>query len=201
MKSIKLLLFISLGIVLFSSCSKKQGTPTLYITSELKDYALFQKGSYWVYKNDIRQSYDSSRILNDPSVSYFLEGGYDYEYLGQVCHIHYTGTFINDAYLGPYDYDLSIRGIAFEPIKFVSGTTFTFSDRRKTLTFSKIDTLPIFEKVFYNVLKTTYVYIAGPNDTISNTSFFVKKVGLVKYISSEAGIDSTWNLYDYKVIQ
>jgi hypothetical protein len=204
MKRIKnYFLFLVIGTSILHSCNKKQNVLTYYIPNELKEYAVFQPGSYWVFKNDLTEKFDTSNIIIAPNFSYYHEGGYNSDPIWEKCTLYYKGSFLFSAYLDPYLYSLDIHGHVFEPLNpqsFTPGKVFKL-DARTTLNYSGIiDTLTIFGKSYQNVFTTTNSFVNQQNDTVNNICYFVKMIGLIKYIHSEAGQDSTWSLYDYHVI-
>lgn len=61
MKAMKILL---LALLLFAiGCSKKQKTTP--IDKDLKKYFSFKKGSFWIYKNNLKNIIDSYAVLNN----------------------------------------------------------------------------------------------------------------------------------------
>jgi len=63
---IRFILFCCI-ILLVSSCSKKN-VETIYIPEYLKQYGVFQVGSYWVFKNELTGIIDSSFIVSPPYI-------------------------------------------------------------------------------------------------------------------------------------
>ena len=65
----------------------------------------------------------------------------------------------------------------------------------------ELDSLTIYNTTFHNIFITQYQYITSLNDTLTHTCYFVKKIGLIKYISQKNSKDTTWNLINYHAIQ
>jgi hypothetical protein len=203
MKKISALLILA-NLLLFCSCTKKKETTTNYIPDNLKTYSIFQKGSYWQYKNEITGILDSTVIAKGPLLTYHQDEPYDYSPIVEECEIFYGGTFLKTAYVNPSFYQLGIDAYAFEAIQSYSFSPgqIVILEPQTTLTYVSLkDSLKIYNHTFTDVLITKWQRITSQSDTFSCTSYFVKKIGLVKYIRQVNAADTTWNLINYHVIQ
>ena len=68
---------------------KKKHVVTEYIPPELKEYALFQPGSFWIYRNEVTGATDSTYISKKPEFTYYSVG-YD-AITTEICNIFYGG--------------------------------------------------------------------------------------------------------------
>jgi hypothetical protein len=84
--------------LLFHAC-KKEEPSTYYIPASLNEYAVFQPGSFWIYKNEVTGDLDSVFISSPPVFTYNHSGGYDYDPIDEACQIKYFGSFIQTAYI------------------------------------------------------------------------------------------------------
>src|ERR1035438_6211857 len=64
-KSVLTCIIIFSGSLLFISCSKQKGNH-YSISEDFKEWTLFQKGSYWIYKDDSLNTIDSTYITGTP---------------------------------------------------------------------------------------------------------------------------------------
>ncbi len=63
------ILFILSFLFAFTSCKKDEDTPPVVrtdvlVSSSLKDWGYFKKGSYWIYKDSIDNSLDSVYVTS-----------------------------------------------------------------------------------------------------------------------------------------
>ena len=183
-------------------CKKQQKVTSEFIPSELKEYTLFQPGSFWIYKNEITGAIDSSYITKKPEFVYHSEG-YDIDTL-EICHIYFDGTFISSTQLEPHHYYMYINRYEFEairPTSFTPDQIFNFGGGATLKYFPLIDSMTIDNTTFHNVFVTQHQYVSLAGDTFSNTSYFVKKIGLIKFNRKVPNADTTWHILTYHVKQ
>ncbi len=204
-----LLAFLLLLITLIG-CKKTERSVS-YFPDELKPYALFGMGSYWIYKNDIIGKEDSTYLLSPPVLSfvYIGETGPKEEWLFS----HYGGNFLTSVPGRPDSEDSgyvlchSFKG-ASGSISIISGNIYKGYYRHSTYSnysfevLSTSDTLRIDSNIYVNVLVTQYVSFPFQNhDSVKCTYFFDKSHGLIKYTYHTNGQDSTWNLVRSHVVR
>lgn len=198
-----ILYLLLLFIIIILSCSKKKSVTTEYIPSELKEYLLFKYGSLWIYKNENTGTFDTSTVLKDPVFTYNHHGGYDYDPIWEECITVFTGSFLKEADLDPTWGILDFSGYGCQVLHAGSNSIgqifYTESSSLKYLNL--LDSLTINNHLFHDVLVTRWNILPQHNDTIQSTSYFVKHIGLIKYIHKVNNIDNTWTLIDYHVIQ
>jgi hypothetical protein len=195
-------------ILLFSSffltdCTKKTSQTTEYIPAELKDYALFQPGSYWIYLNEVSGDSDSSFISKKPEFNYYIPSEVS-TIITELCSVYYEGPFLAKTDLSPSSYVLYFPGDIFEaikPISFSPGQSFNLDGATTLKYLPLVDSMKIADNTFYNVFITQWQYISSQHDTTTNTCYFVKKVGLIKFRHKEAASDSTWYVIRFHAVQ
>ena len=84
-----ILIILILFSILITSCKKKQAVVTDYIPSELKEYALFQPGSFWIYKNENTGKIDSTYISKKPEFDNY-SASYDNNTITELCQVFYS---------------------------------------------------------------------------------------------------------------
>jgi hypothetical protein len=183
-------------------CKKKQ-VVTEYIPNELKEYALFQPGSFWIYRNEITGGTDSTYISNKPEFTYHSEGYDDYT-IPEICHLLYDGSFFISTQLEPHRYYIFINRYEFEaiqPTSFVPNQIINLYGGATLRYFPLIDSMTINNNTFHDVFVTQHQFISLTSDTFTNTSYFVKKIGLIKFNRKIANADTTWHILNYHAIQ
>ena len=188
--------YFILLILIFSGCSKKDIPPT-YIPEQLKSYAVFQVGSYWIYKNEITGEFDSTYILSTPRF-FFLGSSQEFPNT-ERCSIRYGGTIFSGSILNPYEEDLLFSdGIDSPCLEFYdlpAGVVSSFK------TIAKFDSLKVNGKFYYNVINTSnYIAFANGDSTVY-TFYLAKSIGLIKMNKSVNIQDTTWSIIRNHVIQ
>lgn len=88
--------------------SCKKSIPEYYIRQELKEYSVFQNGSYWIYRNDSSGINDSAFVINGPveSMSGGGEVGRYEEEIGVLVNSNFfLGYFLGFQCNAPYNND------------------------------------------------------------------------------------------------
>jgi hypothetical protein len=195
-----MLLFISL---LTTECHKKSQKTTEYIPSELKDYALFQPGSFWIYKNENTGNIDSTFISKKPEFIYY-SASYDNNTITELCQVFYEGPFLSTTNLSPSTYHIIFPDYSFEainPISFKPDQIFELDGATTLKYFPLVDSMKIGNNTFYDIFITQWQFVSLQHDTTTNTCYFVKKVGLIKFNHKAPTSDSTWNILRFHVLQ
>jgi|GEM_PF-1875911 hypothetical protein len=106
----KLLLLICVVIIVLLDCKKKQQVNYYPVPDALKRACLFQKNSYWVYRNDSTGTTDCTYIKTDPILSNTSIGASDITdyFLTPV-----EGNLIYRFYISGQPYDPSVNGYRF----------------------------------------------------------------------------------------
>lgn len=193
-----------LFIVLISGCTKF--TPTnYYIDNSFMPWALFQKGSYWVYLNDNGQVLDSTYITAKSDTGFnppLSENSDHYEWITyQVSNGFYKVAQIckeqNDSYLllsGFYP-----RGYWFYVLNSFMTTGLTSVSPYSLYVVERLDTMHLNNNLFTNVIHTrdTDYY----ENSWRHDYYFAKNIGLVQFSVKTSTFDSTWSLVRWHVVQ
>ncbi len=199
---IRFILFCCI-ILLVSSCSKKN-VETIYIPEYLKQYGVFQVGSYWVFKNELTGIIDSSFIVSPPYF-YFYQSSDLSEPAIQECDERYEGTFLGVSNLIPDDYSIGFKsgteGNCLKNKTFQPGYIFQEDQFDSYKEINSFDSLIVNNVKYYNVLNTQYESESYKGDSILLTFYLVKSIGLIKYDQRIGDQDTTWSLLRYHIIQ
>lgn len=189
--------------LLFQSC-KKEKPSTYYIPVSLKQYAVFQPGSYWIYKNEVTGKSDSNYI-SQPPVFLFYQGSPEYGLIEEEAMIYYHGAIFQSGSIRYNYYHLAfnshstnaaIYAGSYEPgykIHEASGATIS--------NLAMLDTVAINGITYHGVFVTEWKEILVSKDTLRDVSYFVKGVGLVKIEQHLGGTDTTWTLLRSHTVQ
>jgi hypothetical protein len=206
MNTVKIKYVIILGLflpLLFVSCKKTTNPNYVVISDEMKQWFLYQKGSYWIYQNDKTLQIDCTYITKDPSFwqSKFIKDDgsigaiidhIDISYIGNVyqsCNISSEGADIN-------------RDLAFNT-NMVDGRKYQLDQYSVFQYIKHYDSLAINNHYFKNVNQTRYATATNNNgtDTLATTFFFAKYFGLIRFSQNRSGTDTTWNVVRYHIVQ
>ena len=204
-------LFSSLSILLVCACVLLMGACTKEgkhypVSQEFKDYFLFQKGSYWIYKNDSTNEVDSTYLKTAPVYYSYLTGDrtksdpsleeyvvkFQSDILGRYLFYSSTGgqDFLEMA-IGPSD---NAYGMIDQLVP-DSNYYLNFYPHGYLKVSPKIPSIEFNSKIFYNVLYTRYY-----SDSTTFNFYFAKNVGLIKIYGHWAKKDQSWSLLRYHVI-
>jgi hypothetical protein len=189
-----------------SGCKDRE-LHTDYIDQKLKEYCLFQEGSYWVYQNsngDIDSLYLYQRknnIVEDDDRNYesidlqFTTSYYPSDIFGMAASPFLGGgghlsEYWNSAYLTP------MGGFFFfsQPIDTPGLTTEVLAGTEETYT-AYYESLIIGDSTYKEVRQ--YDFNMG-NLLSRKTIYWAKGLGRVKYIDADGTV---WNLISYQVTQ
>jgi hypothetical protein len=85
-----------LPFLMIVSCKTKE-KETHYIPSYIKQYSLFQVGSYWIYKNEITDLFDSCFIDTSPTIMFADLTSMNID-LWETFNIKYNSSFILESW-------------------------------------------------------------------------------------------------------
>jgi len=148
-------IFIVVLILFFSASCKKKERVHYTISDEVKQYGLFQKGSYWIYLNETTQKYDCT-FVNQPPVVYTenLEGPEDEPLIDNI--FVYGPIFAKFWLTGNYlflENGFSIWAVYLSDVN-VGGNRNIGSSKYQCL--KMYDTLSVNGTNFFQVLHTKY---------------------------------------------
>lgn len=186
---------------LFYGCSKDYD----YIDQVVKDYCIFEKGSYWIYQDSITKGVDSvllrQSLLECREV--YVEWGRHLDEFYESEYGHYLSdtSIICYSLLDPHrvyhyriiGFNSGMQDVEKNPILHISFIDFIIPD---------LDSYSIEKNVFNNVKITLEKNIF--NDFTSNYStkcYWAKDIGLIRYEIYNANneILNTYNLIRYNV--
>jgi hypothetical protein len=197
----KIYLVFLIVLDLLFGCTKKNKVEHDTIPTELKQWYLFQKGSYWIYNNDKTQKIDSSFINKIPEVSETWVNPGDGPIVDDYS-IYFENSFIEGYSISPFNIGinsyLGSGGLAY--MTSVNEGKKFFFDNVVYEYVHYYDSLLILNKSFHDV---RYTKFSEPTSTDSLTFdyYFSKYIGLIKFSYSRGGKDTTWNLLRWHVIQ
>ena len=193
-------IILLLSILLsFYSCKEKCGTIHEY-PKEFTDYWLFDKGSWWIYKLENQDVYDTALVTNvieeitgpetpeeeDPCNRHY------YVYLKHSSEFFYGIQYSGIQSIGSYtkfakDIDYYISGVLSSRSVIYLLYPFYFNTERNDVT--TLDTSLMINNNFYTDVVLTIDY--------NNHSYFlVKNIGFARY---EFADSTVWNLVDFNV--
>jgi hypothetical protein len=187
------------------SCKKSKNPDHYTISDDLKQWYLYQKGSFWIYKNENTQQIDSLFILNSPTYNQEPIGENDDGSLDAIID-HLTWGYNNSflwasdlsydqflVYNAPYDFNYAFRTFVLEGQRFPLDGLYEY--------VKHYDSINVNNYFFKNVRLTKYSHASLSGDSITFTFYFSKNIGLIKYIRNQAGIDSVRTLLRWHVVQ
>jgi hypothetical protein len=187
---------ISLG------CSKKSGYNE-YIPAQLKQYSVFQVGSYWVFKNESTGTIDSSYLLNPPVYLYNDPVNDPPQNRYETCDIYFGGTFLSHSQTSTSHYSIGFqngKGSICLYSNFQPGYTLD-NDYFHTFTnLNYIDSMVVNNRTFYQVMNTQYKFWNHLGDTTTYTYYIAKSTGLIKFTLDKNHQDTSWSILRCRVI-
>ncbi|MDP4281720.1 MAG: hypothetical protein Q8867_06165 [Bacteroidota bacterium] len=204
-KNAKYIITIIVIILGFNISCKKEKSYTYYISQELKTYAVFQPGSYWVYKNELTGVLDSSYINIPPGYTYTHLGEHLSDPIWESCNTLYCGNFIYSSYVDQDKYAIdfySWGSTCLMSNKFKPGFLYEIQSNMYFKDVDEIDSLVINNNKYYHVLNTQYLSKSiFDGDSIIYSYYLVKSLGLIKISKKVHNIDTSWSLLRYHVVQ
>jgi hypothetical protein len=197
-------LFCLVFCLALNSCKKEE--THYYISEEFKAWGLFQKGSYWIYKNDSTFILDSVYLTGDPSVFDIPTNDSKSAPTHQEIELTLKSIFYSSCSLG-VDIDgneslgmsifkqNTIGLIAHPPQYFTS----SFLETNWTYNTLSYDTSFYIGTVKYtNVVHTKFVFT---NLSKMYSFSFSKHIGLIKVIYENQDSTVSWSLVKHHIVQ
>ena len=207
-KFIRVIIYSLLISLFLISCKKNTTTIHYTIPDEMKQWYLYQNGSYWIYQNDKTPQIDCTYISKDPNIwqnPFYLDDGSIgsiTDYIG----IGYNGNILVDSEITPGEVVISTRDAGSGNIAFLSNI---LEGEKYDLTgevykyIHHFDSLAINNHFIKDVRQTRFAFpmnISG-TDSLALTFYFARHIGLIKIIQSKSNIDTTWSLVRYHIVQ
>jgi len=216
----KINFLLLLTFIFLIGCKKDKGSDQTvkYLSKDLKDYAYFKKGTWWVYKEDSSQAIDSIVVYNNMDTILIFDGSTgtpEGKYESVECRAHSFYDEYNYYYYANTTWPgLEGKQYVFrdktKPGDFAGATiamfdNFVLNYQLPTLSqngFVKLveisDSLILINHTFYDVKKFYCSVNSTENDGETNF-YFVRNLGIIrKELLSK---NETWNLVKYHIIQ
>jgi hypothetical protein len=191
--------------MLFPAACKKSSEPFYsVIPADIRENFLFQKGSYWIYQNNLSGRVDSVRIEKDPEFGketiYNDDGtvaGYDdraaFNYVGSIihsCSIMTSTVYVSTTVSYPsIDYFTSM----------VPGRSYPYNGIVSYV--QHLDSLKINDRTYYDIKHLMHSVVFTNGDSAIVNALFSRHTGMIQLTSGLNGHDTTWSLLRYHVIQ
>jgi hypothetical protein len=198
MKS-KLLPLLIILISIAGGCTNKDKVQNDEISDNLRQWYLFQKGSFWIYRNETTQQIDCTYIDKDPEVTQRWVG----TTLVDDISINFNSTFLGDLGINPYCVSIYYKH-DFYPVFYPSvGEGKEMTGISTNFEYIKLyDSLNINNHIYTDVRDTRFsVRLEFSVDSVSSRYFYARYIGLIKYTNSKSGIDTTWSLLRWNIVQ
>lgn len=222
MKTRKVVLFLCVVLtILFSFCQKKDPNPsqpsanttsgtysnppkpyrTEYISKELREWAVFNVGSYWIYNDSINGIIDSVYVSSIDSTFYRYNSLQDSDIVYESINVHFGSTY------GFSDYSLNTGDYIFGSNRV---SVFKLDTAKTSVTiWANIDIpqLSVFGNNYNNV---RYFYFWENHQAqsaffiITEKNYWAKNIGVIKrrgYQSYYGGFNQNLELIRYNVAQ
>ncbi len=202
------LAYCVVAILLLNSCEPKD--KYYYLNQESKEWALYKPGTWWVYKDSVRNETDSLSVTNYLerfSIDYSDKKNLHY----QIINYTITGNLINNfAIILTYGYNNStiLGKDLYLNNKIYTTTLTTFDPIPRNTDWSTVNVLPQLEVngvVFTDVLHIRAGY--SEKDDINNLKVFyhdywlAKGKGFIKMVERTPTDTTVWLLDKYKIVQ
>ncbi len=199
----KIILFV---LCILGSTNCKKGQDHYNVPDWFKEWTVFSKGSYWIYKNEISNKQDCTYVEKAPELWVYSESSKDpiYDHIVVTFKSPFLVNFTSGA--GKDDYaDLSVLDInsssralttslIVDP-QYYSGNGHTFG------VIEVFSNLTVNNSLYHNVYHTRYSELLYVNDSAVRDYYFAKNIGLVIFKMRTGNIDTMWSLVRHHVIQ
>jgi hypothetical protein len=215
MKKICWLIF---AVILHAGCSKRPNQdpytpgPSYNIPQEFKAWTVFNKGSWWVYKNESSNLLDTNICIHGPYVNHDPCGNcpvieYNWFYLKGSVVVRYDvqGVINDNAILRIMTGDFAdLFALTYKTIENgAQGDTSGYSYQYEFV--EKLDSMNLNGHAFSNVYHTritwkdTYYYDPPPYKGYD--FYFARNIGLIMLKKDYYTQDTTWSLMNWHAIQ
>ena len=195
-----LLIFLSSATFFLVECKKERVHYT--IPQELKDMALFQKNSYWIFKNENSNTVDSCFVDHDPD-AYTLGINESDGPLRDIILVDVENSFIN-RYSMDFSEIMISNGACSGIIYYVNtkiGGTYISWEKTKFENLAYYDSIFINNIKIYSVHHTRYSFRSVYSDSAVYDYYVAKNIGIVKYQQHLNGTDTIYSIIRWHTIQ
>jgi hypothetical protein len=205
------LLFAAISLLMFLTIGCKKSTPTHYdvIPDEVKQWYLYQKGSYWIYQNDKQSENDCTYIIKEPHFWQETVENDDGSIAAIIDHVDTRfegGVIFGSQIESSDDVMISLPGSSTNIVYalFVhEGQKFLLDQYHVFEYVHHYDSLAFGDHFFKDVRLTRYSYQRSNNvgDSAVITCFYARHIGLIKLTKTISGTDTTWTMIRNNSIQ
>jgi hypothetical protein len=198
---------IGFWFLIFSGCTNKN-PEHIYISDEFQHWTVFQKGSYWIYKNDSTLVMDSTFLRYDPSIVYVPLNSSTYPPTAECITILFSSSLYTNT-----QSKVDVNGIESFQMVFKSDSLFypwgllaTYSDNFEPNSLSNhyetiaVDSVYyIGPEKFYNVVQTQ---CTGNTIPEKYTFWFARDTGLIKvtFENGYTGVSWSWSIVRFHIV-
>lgn len=200
MKTLRPLLILMTLLISWISCHREEeygGGNTLYLVAESLYPMLFDKGSYWIYKNLETNNIDTVVLIEiqmDTIGPFNIGKGYTKT--EQVYNLNYSSKVLGEYQEQYIGYVISMRPLGGGFVYLSSHQIGDFSNNAKITAIH--DSLIIDGKTFKNIVELDIQ--KAPFIDHNMNRYYVDSIGLVKKEIKEGNIiQETWELMEYKI--
>jgi hypothetical protein len=221
MKTLINILVVLVVIFFEPGCKKK--VPTYYISETTKGYFSFQKGSYWIYKNDSTGNIDSANVkyFSDFFYGVYNENhdisreiilvGFNSIFLFEFTLLGYACTGPNEVTVASRDNDTSQYASGGPPMyspSLFSNTVLLHPTclEAEAIELSHMQNITV-NNIQYTDIIRSKVYSLDSTSTypfyLLREMYFAKNIGIVKFfeIDKSRNLSRSWSLLRHKSIQ
>lgn len=206
LKRNRFITLINLSILLIAICSgcEKKNPEKYYFDTNLKSWTYFNKGTYWIYRNEETQLFDTTTILGSGSLFSGSEDANQFE----IIHCNIKSGFIRE-FSGYRDPLTSFFEIGFfypdpgNPFALTSTITNGGNNGYYTSSYQtfwcveRLDSLILNDNLFINVIHTRN--LIPSYDSLQDDFYFAKNIGLIKFSIKTTKFDSSWSVVKWHI--
>ncbi len=191
-------------VILLSFSCKKEELKHYYVSDAFKRWTVFNKGSYWIYKNDSTSVTDSTFVKENPKFleipPYSSQDNFTLEYID----MSYTSLFFATTRVrlnqgGGETFFMQVGNNEISALIASTSDNFIpyFENINENITYQLLSSDSVFylgPQKFINVVSTMYT----KNDK-KWTCWFAKDVGLIKITATNTNPGFSWSLIKYRI--
>jgi hypothetical protein len=203
---------IGFWVLIFSGCTK-ENPEHLYVSSTFQRWTVFNKGSYWIYKNDSTLVTDSVFLRYDPLIVYVPLNSSAYPPTAESITILFSSSLYSSSLYTNTQSKVDVNGIESFQMVFKSDSLFfpwgliaSYSDNFEPISLSNhyktlaVDSVCyIGPEKFYNVVQTQCTGNTIPEEY---TFWFARDIGLIKvtFENGYTGVSWSWSVVRFHIV-
>jgi hypothetical protein len=197
--------FLIFSFVLVVTACKKEETKYIKLSSEMKEWAWFKPGSYWVYQNEATGELDSVYVIKDTLDHDFNYSDETLRSKTEKVEIQMMNSKKNKIIIeASFQCKIIEKSLLNE---LIMGYEFLKMNSKNEIVFDSsmiyYDKYAIHEILFNNVYqyKTRTIYYGSDYQINFNYYFISKNYWIIKKIETRNNVTNTWNLIRYQIVQ